>query len=144
MQEKHGKGGGGSEFWHFKGFVRLDGWRLEISETYNGNIYLWSHDSIEHFSTTHTNQLVNCDQTRVPQLFSTKKGSQGFYPENWRFYKISGKCLNFSALVLFFLSVFLTFWWNAFFIGNKVLNGIARLKIGLSYIFMRNVSPSSF
>jgi CRISPR/Cas system CMR-associated protein Cmr1 (group 7 of RAMP superfamily) len=50
---------GGSKFWHFRSFLRLDRYRLEIYETYRGKIYPWSCDSIWHFSTTHTNHLLN-------------------------------------------------------------------------------------
>ena len=62
------KGGGVSDFWAFRGFLRLDKCRLEIFETHIWQIYLWSHDSIWQFSTTLTNHRVNRDEIRVPQL----------------------------------------------------------------------------
>jgi hypothetical protein len=53
------KGGGVSDFWDFRGFVRLDKCRLDIFETYNRKIYLSSRDYIRQFNTTPTNHLVN-------------------------------------------------------------------------------------
>ena len=94
-------GGGGSQFWQFRGFVRLDKCILNIFETYIRKIYLWSRDSIWQFSTA--NHLVNRGWRRVPQLFQRNNLRAYIYIENFwdfvRFRKIvwilvNGSCFS--------------------------------------------------